>query len=310
MRIFADTRNMSREDWVASRRFGLGGSDAAAIVGMNNYVSPYALWADKTGRLADKEDNEAMRQGRDLEEYVAQRFVEATGKRVRRRNAMLQHDVHDFMIANIDREVVGERAGLECKTTSVLNLKKFKHGEFPANYYAQCMHYLAVTGYDRWYLAVVVLGSQFLWFCIERDEEEIAALIQLESTFWAHVQNDTPPPTDGLQCTSDTLSSIYPCSNGERIALYDCDKLLEVYGHLKLQKKDVEMQIAEIENVIKAEMQDAEYATAQGFAVSWKTQTRNTLQPKEIAKAYPDINLQLFTKSSTARVFRVTERKE
>ena len=82
---------LTHEEWLAERRKSIGGSDAAAIVGMNHYVTPYALWADKTGRLPDQPDNEAMRQGRDLEQYVADRFTEATGKRVRRHTAMFHN---------------------------------------------------------------------------------------------------------------------------------------------------------------------------------------------------------------------------
>ena len=118
-----------------------------------------------------------MRQGRDLEEYVASRWAEETGKKIQRINAMLYRDTYPFAHADIDRWVRGENAGLECKTTSVMNLKHFRGGDFPANYYVQCVHYMAVTGADRWYLAVLVFGQGFYHFTIERDEAEIAALM-------------------------------------------------------------------------------------------------------------------------------------
>ncbi|MDU6306399.1 MAG: YqaJ viral recombinase family protein [Clostridium sp.] len=137
----------------------MGGSDAAAIVGMNHYVTPYALWADKIGRLPDQADNEAMRQGRDLEQYVADRFTEVIGNRVRQHTAMFHNPDYPFAHANIDRAVIGERAGLEYKTTSVMNLKKFRSGEYPENYYVRCVHYLAVTSWDRLYLAVLILNQ-------------------------------------------------------------------------------------------------------------------------------------------------------
>lgn len=87
-------RRLTREEWLAERRKGIGGSDAAAIIGMNHYVTPYMLWADKTGQLPEQEDNEAMRQGRDLEQYVADRFIEATGKRVRRHTAIIRNPAY------------------------------------------------------------------------------------------------------------------------------------------------------------------------------------------------------------------------
>ncbi len=194
---------------------------------MSPYATPYTVWADKTGRIPAVEDNEAMRQGRDLEEYVAYRFCEETGKRCRRKNAILKNTDYPFAHANVDRWVVSENAGLErcrrknailkntdypfahanvdrwvvsenagleCKTTTTLSLKKFKNGEFPDTYYCQCMHYMAVTGADRWYLAVLVLGRDFMVFTIERDEEEITSLMEQEESFWRYVENDEEPP--------------------------------------------------------------------------------------------------------------------
>ncbi len=89
--IYINTKNMSREDWLKERRKAIGGSDAAAIIGLNAYATPYTVWADKTGRLPEKPDSEAMRQGRDLEQYVVDRFTELTGKRARKLNAIIKN---------------------------------------------------------------------------------------------------------------------------------------------------------------------------------------------------------------------------
>ena len=126
-----DTRSMPRAEWLELRKKTIGGSDAAGIVGLSAYATPYTVWANKTGRLPDSEDNEAMRQGRDLEEYVAKRWMEATGKAVRRCNAMLYNSLYPFAHADIDRSVIGENAGLECKTTSTLNIRQFHGVDFP-----------------------------------------------------------------------------------------------------------------------------------------------------------------------------------
>ena len=83
------TKGMSREECLERRRKTIGGSDAAGIVGLSKWASPFSVWADKTGRAAEKADREAMRQGRDLEDYVARRWMEETGKRVYRLAAML-----------------------------------------------------------------------------------------------------------------------------------------------------------------------------------------------------------------------------
>ena len=156
--IKISTVGMPHDEWLKHRRKSIGGSDASAILGMNTYCSPYTVWADKLGKLPPKEDNEAMRLGRDLEDYVAKRFTEETGKKVRRENNIIINPDYPYAHANVDRMVVGEDAGLECKTTSAMNLKRFKNGEYPENYYCQAVHYLMVTGAKRWYLAVLILG--------------------------------------------------------------------------------------------------------------------------------------------------------
>lgn len=300
------TRSMSRADWLAQRRKSIGGSDAAGIVGLSQYATPYTVWADKTGRFVDQEDNEAMRQGRDLEEYVAARWMEATGKTVRRSNAILYNSLYPFAHADIDRTVVGENAGLECKTTSTLNLRQFKGVEFPEKYYAQCVHYLAVTGATRWYLAVLVYGRGFFTFTLERDQTEIDALMGAERDFWKLVEQDTPPALDGLEPTGNALQSIYPKSRDSGIQLYGREHLLTKYLALQDQKKDILEQIRRIENTIKADMGEVERGNCGIYSVSWKSQTRRTFQTQEFAKAHPEIDLEPFYKQSTARPFKVT----
>ena len=130
------TAGMDRDAWLHERRRSLGGSDMGAILGLNQWKSPYSVWAEKTGRVTEDRDSEAMRVGRDLEPYVAQRFVEASGLPVRRVNAILRNPSFPCIHANIDREIAGQQAGLECKTASALSESKFRDG-FPESYYAQ-----------------------------------------------------------------------------------------------------------------------------------------------------------------------------
>ena len=133
---------MSRSAWLEARRAGIGGSDAAAILGASPWATPLSVWTDKQGLTEEKPDTIAMRFGRDAEEIVAHWFAEDTGKTVARCNAILQHPEHPFMLANIDRQILGERAGLECKTTSAYNRTGFVGGSIPPYFYWQCMYYL------------------------------------------------------------------------------------------------------------------------------------------------------------------------
>lgn len=305
------TLGMSREEWLELRRHSIGGSDAAAIIGLSKWASPYTVWADKTGRLPDKPDTEAMRQGRDLEEYVAQRFSEATGKRVKRCNAILYNPAYPHSHADVDRMIVGENAGLECKTTSTLDVKQFRGVEFPEKYYAQCVHYMAITGADRWYLAVLVLGKEFHVYTLERDEAEIRALMDAETAFWEqYVETDTPPAADGAESTTDAIRTIYADSSQSICILFGRETLLEEYMALKSQSKALDARIAEIQNTIMEDMQDAERGECGAYTVIWKAQERETFQRKEFEKAHPEINLAEYCRVSKSRPFKVTENKE
>lgn len=299
----------SHEEWKALRSNYIGGSDAAAVVGLNAFASPYSLWAEKTGKVPGFSGNLATEVGTYLEEFVAQKFAEVTGKKVRKANQSFINSDYPWAIANIDRDIVGEDAGLEIKTTSEMNLKKFKGGEYPANYYVQCVHYMAITGKKRWYLAVLIGNREFKWFTIERDEGEIAALMQAEKEFWEYVKNDTPPPVDGTSATSETIKTIYAESNATSVDLYSYQTDIEQYIAIGKQIKELENLQNESANRIKAYMEDAEIGENDRFKVSWKSQTRSTFDSKRFAADHSDLDLSEYYKTSTSRVFRVSEKK-
>lgn len=305
--IKISTVGMPHEEWLAHRQKSIGGSDASAILGMNTYCSPYTVWADKLGKLPPKEDNEAMRLGRDLEDYVAKRFTEKTGKRVRRENNIIINPDFTYAHANVDRMVVGEDAGLECKTTSAMNLKKFKNGEYPENYYVQCVHYLMVTGAKRWYLGVLILGVGFRDFVIERDEGEIAALAKSEEAFWEYVKTNTPPMTDGSDSTSETLTTIYPESNDNTVNLFAYEDSLRQYTAIGKQIDELKKLKDEAANNVKAFMGEAGKGESNNFKVSWSSYLKTTFDHKKFAADNPNLDLTQYYKSSNARTFRVTE---
>ena len=301
------TVGMSHEEWLEHRRHTIGGSEASTIVGMITYSSPYTVWAEKLGKLPPKEDNEAMRLGRDLEDYVAKRFTEKTGKKVRRENNILWNPDYPFAHANVDRMVIGEDAGLECKTTSVLNLKSFKNGEFPDTYYVQCMHYMMVTGCKRWYLAVLVLGRGFFDFVIERDEEEIKALAKSEEAFWEYVKSNTPPAVDGSNSTSETISTVFPNSNEETVNLFAYEGCLNQYISIGNQIKELKTRQDELANNVKVFMGESGKGESMRFKVSFGSSTRNTFDHKKFASDNPDIDLSNYYKTTNVRTFKVSE---
>lgn len=300
----------SKEEWLSLRKGFIGGSDAASVIGLNPYKGAYALWAEKTGKIPEFEGNITTRVGAYLEDLVAKMFTEETGKKVRRENRMLVNDQYPFACADVDRMVVGEDSLLEIKTTnSIPVMKKVRNGEFPETFYCQMMHYLAVSGLKKAYLAVLIECREFKIFELERDEGEIAALMSSEEQFWHCVQTDTPPAADGSESTSDTLSALYPTSNGDTVSLFAYEAELAQYIALTAQIKALEAQRDECANKVKAFMNEAGRGESYRHRVSWTTAERRTFDSKRFIKENPQIDMESYYKTSSYRTFKVTEKE-
>jgi putative phage-type endonuclease len=302
---------METLSFVDRRRQSIGGSDAAAIVGLHPFLSKQRVWAEKIGKIPPKMDSESMRQGRDLEDYVARRFIEHTGISVDFTNQFSVNPLYPFAHANLDRKVVGQNAGLECKTTSSLNLKKFKNGEYPAQYYVQCVHYMAVEGLDRMYLAVLVLGRAFYVFVIDRDEEEIRWLMNEERIFWEnYVQTEVPPPGDGSEDATDAIGEVYADAEDVCVPLVDREELIKEYLDVTARTKALERRAEEIKQTIMLDLKEASRGSCGPYRVSWTPQSRATIDQTALSLAYPDINLDDYRKVSKFRRFTIKEVKK
>lgn len=302
--VLARTKDLSHEEWLQYRMQGIGGSDAAAIVGLNPYRSAVDVYADKLGFTQETVSSEAMRQGADLEGYTADRFAEATGKKPHCMHAILQSREHPFMLANIDRKISGEDAGLECKTTSPFSKVDWESGEVPSNYYVQCQHYCAVSGYPKWYLAVLVFSKGFYWYEIERNEDDIAALIQAEEAFWKNVREKVPPEPDGSQAASSIIRSMYDGSDGGEVTLTGITDQLERYEEIKNMIKSLNTEKEQIEQKVQLQMGNAHIGRAPGWRVDFKPVTSKRVDTKWLKAERPDIAAQ-YSKASTSRRFAV-----
>lgn len=314
----------SHEEWLAERKKSLGGSDAGAVLGMNEYSSPYTVWAEKTGRLPCFEGNEWTRLGSDLEDYVAKRFCEVSGLKVINDKATWRNDKYPHLHANIDRKIVGMKAGVECKLTSELNAKKYRNGAFPDRFYAQCVEYLCVTEFERWYLAVLIYSRGIKIFQMTRipgdnvpewceasvyvDDGEIDALSAATAEFWSCVENDTPPAAGGEASTSETLAVIYPESNDKTVSLFGYDADLKQYTDLQDQIKALTVLRDEAANKVKEYMKEAGKAESERFKVSWMSAERKTFDSRRFAEDNPDIDLSDYYKTSVYRTFKVSEK--
>ena len=313
----------THEEWLEERKKSLGGSDVGAILGMNEYSSPYTVWAEKTGKLPPFEGNEWTKLGNDLEGYVAQRFCEASGLKVVNDNTTWRNDKYPHLHANIDRRVVGMKAGVECKLTSEFNAKKYKNGEFPDRFYAQCVEYLCVTELERWFLAVLIYGKGIKIYQMTRipndevpewcessvyvDDGEIEAMVKATADFWEYVKSGEAPLADGSASTSETLRTIYPESNGDTVSLMAFADELNQYKHLAALESDYKKMKDECANRIKAYMGEASKGETDKFKVTWTSSVRNTFDHKAFAKDNPGLDLSAYFKSTPTRTFKVNE---
>ena len=293
----------SREEWLELRKKYIGGSDAASVVGLNDYQSPYALWCEKKGISPAFEGNLRTEVGTYLEEFIAKKFEQETGKKVQNCNFSLINDQFPWALADVDRMVVGEDALLEIKSTSSLNLKHYRNGDYPARFYVQVMHYLAVTGKSKAYLAVLIGNNDFKTFEIERDEAEISALMEAEKQFYGYMQSGEEPPANAVDVESIELA--HPSSNGESIQLFGQQNIMREYLELKERISALEKEADGIAAVLKQDMGDAEKGTDGEYIVTWANRTRTTFDKKSFQKDNPNIDLSKWEKTSSYRAFSI-----
>ena len=276
------TKELPREDWLAVRKGGIGSSDAGAAVGLNPYKSQLELWLEKTGRdtalpKLDPHDEESPAYwGNVLEPVVAWHYSKRTKNKVRRINAVLQHPDPDlaWMLANIDREVIGadDVQILECKTAGINGARLWKEGA-PEYVQLQVMHQLAVTGKQAADVAVLLGGQHLEIHRIERDEQMIARLIELERKFWEYVVTDTPPPADGSDSAEAALRCLYPEDNGLTVDFSGRAGLAAAYLELKAVRQSIgekEKREAQLKQMLQQAMGDASRAEFSHGYISWK----------------------------------------
>lgn len=302
------TLEMNRIEWLQLRKSGIGGSDASAILGFNSYKSAFQLYIEKTSDFVEESDSEAAYWGNVLEDVVAREFAKRTGKKIRKINRMLRHPNNYFMTANLDRDVVGEKAFLECKTASEYLKDSWNGEDVPAAYLCQLQHYLAVTGYEKAYIAVLIGGNKFVWKEVARDDEFIELMIHHEKEFWEnHVIANVPPAIDGSESASELLAKMYPQDDGSAIMLDEqSNTLIEAIESLKAEEKQLEKQRKEYENQLKMTLGEAAEGHSNCFKVTHKTVVTNRLDSKRLKEEQPAI-YDKYVKESLSRRLSIKE---
>ncbi len=291
-KILIETANLSEDDWLQWRRKGVGGSDAPIIMGVNPYQSVFDLWFKKLYGYQDEDDDQISQDkkkwGHLIEPLLAENWMEKTGKKLRRRNAILQHPEYPWMLATVDRLVVGENAGWEGKTTNAYYVDQ---GEPKELYEVQCQHYIAVFNADRWYISVLAGGQIEYEYCVERDQKYIdEVLIPAEKKFWELVKTETFPDYDGSDACVRMLNELYPQSNGNEIELPgDLLEKVEKYKQFSKAEKEAKTEKNKYANQLKGAMGDASKAILGDYKLYWSDVNKTSFNAKAFEKANPEL---------------------
>lgn len=274
------TNHINRDEWLAVRKRGIGSSDAGAAVGLHPYKSPLELWMEKTGRdgglpITDPNDElSPMYWGTLLEAIVASHYTKRTGCKVRRVNAVLQHPTEPWMLANIDREVIGspDVQILECKTAGMNGARLWKDG-VPEYVQLQVMHQLAVTGKQAADVAVLICGQELQVHRIERNDAMIYRLMALERQFWSYVERDQEPPADGSDSADVALRALYPHDSGQTLDFSQDTSMSAAFSDLLAIRQVLAANTqfeAQLKQRIQQRMGEATRAVFETGSITWK----------------------------------------
>ena len=293
--IICSTKNLSREEWLSMRKLGIGGSDVSIIAGCNPYRSVFELWHEKRGEMSsiDKTSGEAAYWGNVLENVVRKEFTNRTGKAVRRKNAILRNKEHQFMIADLDgvvSEFDGTYSIFEAKTAIEFKNNDWKNGEIPRNYQLQVQHYMAVTGFRKTYIAVLVGGNKFYWYEVYRDEQLIKILISMEAHFWNCVRTGEEPDVDASEATAVYLGERYKNTKAGSVIKLD-DKMLPVINDYKMINEEIavlQKRKKLLGNQLRAALADNEIGTLGEHTVKWKPMIQKGVDTDKLEKEFKE----------------------
>lgn len=231
---------MLTAEQLEARKAGIGGSDVASIVGISPWKTKHQLYLEKRGEIEEEQlTSEVIHFGNVLEDVVADEYARRNDVKVQRRNDMFKHEKYPWMMANIDRKVVGQKKGLECKTADKFTRGKWGEDgsdDVPDHYRTQSEHYMIVTGLPEWDLAVLIGGNEYRQYHLQQDKELSEMLIEQEAQFWDAVEKGIPPMMDyDHPGTLDLLKRVYPGTNGETVQIPE----MEHWHKVKLEADEI-----------------------------------------------------------------------
>lgn len=302
-----------RREWLEYRRSGIGGSDAAALLGLDKYQGEYGVYQSKVApdEVRDETRNESADWGDKLEDVVAKEFAKRTGFRVYHPTAMLRSNLYPFMLATLDRICIDpdhpeSPTFLEIKTRN-FNDRRNWDDCIPANVNAQVQHYMLVTGVTKCWVAVLIGGQEFRSFFVQRDDSLCAQIVAVETMFWDHVLKQEPPPGDSLMVQEiehqPSTATAVDLTSEYRELIQRHREITELLKSLDGTKKDIETKI-------KIALGEHEVGMLDGkTVVTWKSTKRVLLDHDLLKYETPEI-MEKFSKTTYVRTFRVVPTDE
>lgn len=263
---------MLNEKNLENRKKGIGASEAAIVLGLNDNISPYQLWRVKTGRdqPADLSDIPIVYWGSVHEEPIAQHYAKIMNCKVRRVTNTLFHKKHPWMLCHLDRKIENQSKVLECKFAMFARDQWGESGSdvVPMPYIVQVQHQLAVTGYEEADLAVLIGGYDFRVYHFKRDEELIETIISKLAEFWKCVETDTPPP---LRDSVDAKLA-YPFNQGNLLpAEKEIITTVVEYNHALAQENEIKEKKNQLKDKLTLYIKDADgIRTDTEVLATWK----------------------------------------
>lgn len=298
--ILLATADQPEDEWLAARRTGIGGSDVAALLGMDLYTSPTEIYLRKRGELPDFPDSpfliRAARWGHLHESLIAAEFAHATGLRTRR-IGLLCHAQQPWRLASLDRQVLGcpdGPCGLEIKNRSAWKASEWgESGDpdgVPDREALQTHWYIGVTGYSHFHVGALINGNDDRYYRIEADPALAADVTAIAGEFWQRVLDGDPPPYDGSAATTGLLGRMWRGSPEAELFVDPAAvrPLLAEREQILAQVAELAERVARIENHLKGLLGDKEVAVADGEVLfTWKQ--NSTFRSKQFAADHPDL---------------------
>lgn len=278
-------------DVAKDRNKFIGGSDCGTILGFNPWKSAYTLWLEKTGQVEVEDISNELPVwiGSNIEDVVAKRFELETSKKVKRSNISYGVKEYPFLRGHIDRLIVGEKALLECKTTSSYNRTEYDSGDIPPTHYCQIQLYLLVTGFDHAYYAVIRDNREFFTMRVDRNDEFIEkTMLPALTAFWHCVETKTPPVIDGSESTRKSIDGTHVSEHDQPINLGNKDGIIMQLDETKAMIRKLESDKTELENRLKESMQGYDTATTNYYWLTYRPYTTKSIDRKKLEKDFPD----------------------